>query len=224
MIRCLVLMAAVMCMATVAGAEFQTLDLNIVSWRVSLLGRGVAGEAALVSIPGEGWRLAVTQQSGGAAVLLEEQGDGWTLVGEPGGRVWLNDWHGPTREVGLPMASTLQSLVRAIDNPDASLQRVRFSQRPVEEDWNHVVAAQDSEPSLRSRLSARARGRGGPSETLMVSRLADDDSARVRASSRRRHGLVLARVTHRMNMTGDPAEVLLPVWPLAELLMETVTE
>ncbi len=210
--------------ASFTGAETRSVDLDVVTWRVSLLGRGVAGQALLVSLPQEGWRVAVSRYAPDVADLLAEVGDGWTLIGEPGGRVWLNEWRGPSREVGTQLAATLQAIVTACDDPTHALQRVIVTPAQKDGGWAGSVTLGDEPPSLRDRLASRATGRAGPQETLMIRPKADDDSRGVNIVSRRRHGLFDITITENLSLLGDPVDILMPIWPLAELLTEPAPE
>jgi hypothetical protein len=206
------------------SAAPQQVELDVVSWRVSLLGRGIAGQALLVSIPEDGWRLAVSRYSPGVTSLLAETGDGWTFIGGPEGRVWLNEWRGPSREISSPLASTLQAIVEACDDPALLLQRVTVPQSKSDDSWAESVSNEYHPPTLRDRLSSRATGRAGPEETLMIRPKSDDNFRGVKVVSRRRHGLLDITVTDNLFLLGDPADILMPVWPLAELLTEPAPE
>ncbi|HRX50702.1 MAG TPA: hypothetical protein P5571_05005 [Candidatus Krumholzibacteria bacterium] len=182
------------------GSELQDLV-----WSAGLFGRGISGQALLVAVPGEGWRAEAAGSDAVRDDLLHARGDGWTLVGGPDGRVWGAPWGEALRELDPPLARTLTAAAAAFSERTIMPASVAFP-----------AAGEPPAPDLRRRLASRADGRGGPFETITLRRAADH--AGLRLASRRRPGLLrIDRIAARA-VPGDPRDLLLPAWTLAELL------
>jgi len=222
-LRGLLLLMLGLMMLGVASAQTSEAEIVLLDWRMTFLWQGVDGRALLLPLPGDGWRLAMARGRVETGTLLQEAGEGWTAVGNTEGRVWLNGWGEPSRELADSQAQVLQSLVESLVEPTSPLQRISLTPMSGER-WDAPVVELPVAGGLRQALAARASGRGDARETLMVRPCTVDGDGGARITSRRRHGLLLVQSRSRWPVLCDPADALLPIWPLAELVTATGPE
>jgi hypothetical protein len=177
------------------------------TWRGAVLGHHAAGGFLLLSDEDGFLRLEIGRdESAAPAALMSRRGHGWTVVATPDGggtrNAWEREWQ--------PLEPRLSALLRAgaeilVDPPAPPFRRVR------------VVRETGTEPDLRTRLTRRGRGRGGPGETLVIRGAAAGRF--VFGSSRRPGSLELADLTRRP-VVYPVREAFVPLWPLAEIIGE----
>lgn len=226
-----------------AAAADPATDLRFVvaDWQAAAFGRGARGLLAWVAGPAGEVRLDVADPAsavdprpgdgapGGqpgetATGLLFRDGSGWTMVAgewpDPGiVGPWDREWR--------PAPDGLADLVRAVGSARPG-SRARLSLVGAERGAGAVRQdspepgrperagpAASSRAGFRAAQAERARGGGGPGERLAV---AGGPDGKVRIASSRRPGALEIRPRLALTVTGDPAAVFAPWWPLAEVL------
>ncbi len=221
------------------------LQSYVAPWRVEALLGDAAGTAAWVRCPDGAWRLDVAlaapddPDTGTAAAALGRLGEGWTAVAPGDGSVVMQAWDGPLRTLEPAQADRLTVLLAlAVNGGDptrAAVAPAVWRQRAGDRDLGRRVpwetrapaaaplllvwpADDDGAAPLAHDLACRGLGRGGAGEGWRVG-AGPDGGARLEAS-RLAATLELGPPQGAVRW-GDPLEVVLPLWPLGEVLAES---
>ncbi|MBA4377540.1 MAG: hypothetical protein C0395_02590 [Gemmatimonas sp.] len=221
------------------------LDFGVTGWRIEAPVGEALGTAAWVRCPDGAWRLDLARtepgdpETGTAAAVLGRLGEGWTAVAPGDGSVVLQAWDGPLRTLEPAQAERLAALLALAtagsDPVRAAVAPAVWRERPAgavgagRTPWE--VRASRAAPRLlvwppddgggsplARDLAQRGLGRGGAGESWRVD-IAPDGGVRLES---RRHAATLALEPPRLDSRrGDPFDVLLPLWPLGEVLDES---
>lgn len=218
----------------------------LAAWRAEAVGRAVEGSACW--IVGGGGELRIEVGFGGTdgapiERLFSQVGDGWSLVlGEPG-QGTINPWAEAWREVTPGLESWVrafllcsgQEISRPADGSGGARPRFLLKRRSADVyrwiaprlalDSRTVSAGSVPAAGFRKSLVRRGSGRGSEQEIvrLEVFRPAGPvtgwaPGTRLRAASSRRPGHLEWTILRRSTAFEAPAEVFLPLWPLAQFI------
>ncbi|MDO9695320.1 MAG: hypothetical protein Q7W56_11335 [Candidatus Latescibacteria bacterium] len=225
------------------------LELGVVSWRVDSLLADASGTAAWVHCPDGTWRLDLARatpgesgssdsEAGTAEAVLGRLGEGWTAAAPGDGSVVLQAWDGPLRTLEPDQAARLVALLslsanggdpgRADVGPAVWRLRSGGSGHGRRVPWEEPAPAparrvlvwpapDDGTSTLARDLASRGLGRGGAGEVWLVEAARDGG---VRVESRRYAASLELGPPRREVRWGDPFEVVLPLWPLGEVLFD----
>jgi hypothetical protein len=245
---CAALAAGLACAAAACAEEPEpassALELGVVAWRVESLLADAAGTAAWVRCPDGSWRLDLARgapgdpETGTAAAVLGRLGEGWTAAAPGDGSVVLQAWDGPLRTLEPAQAARLAALLslsanggdpgRAEVGPAVWRLRTGGRGRVRRVPWEEPASAparrvlvwpapNDGASVLARDLASRGLGRGGVGEIWLVKAARDGG---VRLESRRYAASLELGPPRREVRWGDPFEVVLPLWPLDEVLFD----
>lgn len=221
------------------------LDFGVTVWTIDALAGEAGGSAAWVRCPDGAWRLDLARaepgdpETGTTAAVLGRLGEGWTAVAPGDGSVVLQAWDGPLRTLEPAQAARLAALLALAaagsDLDGAAIAPAVWRERSAGGDrgrrtpWEArasraaprllVWPPDDGGSSPLARdLAQRGLGRGGAGESWRVD-VAPDGGVRLAS---RRYAATLELAPPRLGARrGDPFDVLLPLWPLGEVLDES---
>jgi len=235
------------CAAAAAEPEPTTCDLEfgVTSWRIEAPVGEALGSAAWVRCPDGAWRLDLARtepgdpETGTAAAVLGRLGEGWTAVAPGDGSVVLQAWDGPLRTLEpaqsarlaalLALAAAGSDLELAAVAPAVWRERSAGGDRGRRTPWEACTSRAASRllvwppddggsSPLARDLAHRGLGRGGAGESWRVE-VAPDGGVWLAS---RRYAATLTLAPPRLrSRRGDPLDVLLPLWPLGEVLDES---
>jgi hypothetical protein len=159
--------------------------------------------------------LGLEKNGPGPEPLLEQAGEGWTLILGPDGEGTLNAWNREWRKVDPGLGSLAAEAVRFMSRPGEEANRLRVE--IPELDTNGDVRGASS--GFRGSLVRRGRGRGGPGEVVILERLEPraDSSWAFEIRSTRRPGRLRVAKPGQLTLSCPVPEVFLPLWPLSEI-------
>lgn len=230
--------------ATEPEPDLLDLELGVAPWRFASPLADAQGTAVWVRCPDGSWRLDVAlgepgeEGTGTAEAALGRLGEGWTAVSPGDGTLVVQAWDGPLRELEPAQADRLRALLslaesagdpaRAQVAPAVWRDRRGRSGPAPRTPWDVRASADairdliwpapddDGSPLARD-LASRGRGRGGAGESWRCDAAADGG---IRLHGLRWGATLEAGPSRRAIRRGDPLEVVLPLWPLGEVLAE----
>lgn len=195
-----VVILLVVILGSASAQETVDCDVSLHRWRIAAPGYASSGLLLLVTLPDGAWRAAAALDPVGPRDLLAEGGEGWTFVGVPEGGVWWGLWRDASERLEPEVATLAERCVGLLVDGEGIPYRAAIDG--------------DRPKRLSARSAERAAGRGAAAETWWVS--GGEDGVRIR--SRRRPVTVSAPLATRRSLPVNPDDILVPGWPLGELL------
>lgn len=233
--------------------ETEQASLLAAPWTISVLSYRLTGTSCWLADTEGFVRLEIRQDSttnsAPAAVdlspLLDQQGEGWTLVLGRDREGTFNRWGREWRRLPPSLYLAVQAILADLTDspvgtpatesdvshpawqsrrPGAKDRGRRLELPPLVLNEEERVAPESADLGFRRRFSARGRGRGGNGEVLSLvwtetDRRGESSPGRLEVRSTRRPGVL--RIQPPTGLAGveylDP-EVFAPLWPLRELI------
>lgn len=190
-------------------------------WSAEAWSHHAAGELCWVAGPDGSLRLelGLAENGPGPKTLLEQDGDGWTLILGPEGEGTLNAWEREWRRVDPGLGTLAAEAVGFMSGAAGNADRLRVEIPELDADGR----PQDRGNGFRAAMTRRGRGRGGPGEVVLLERLEGHgtDPWAFEIRSTRRPGRIRVGSAGTLDLACPVPEVFLPLWPLSEICEKT---
>lgn len=203
------------------GADDSGLTLHHASWSAEAWSHHATGELGWVTGSDGSLRLelGLAENGPGPDPLLDQIGEGWTLILGPDGQGTLNTWHREWRRVDGGLGTLAAEAVAFMSAAGPEDERLRVEIPDLDADGSPATGA----TGFRGAMAHRGRGRGGPGEVVILDRLeiGPESSWAYEIRSTRRPGRIRVGPSATMPLACPVPEVFLPLWPLSEICEKT---
>ena len=214
--------ALILVAAGIATAA-EDVNLDFFDWQVGAMGSVMEGRAVLIVLPDGTWRASVGSASE-IESLTSEFGEGWPLIGLGSGEVWWNEWRGPSQQLHGRRAPLLERIVSTLVSENQLEPWSFVLDQPV--GWEPTISVDPAggpgHLEIASRLACRASGRGDPEETLWCRTISTPSGSKILIRSRRRPGSLTLLIWESRPVQVDLYEILVPAWPIDDLLTGSI--